>query len=61
MFEYIECLHYQWKREMPDYVRSQAEEVEEVDLPEYEDMLTQEQVLYGSDPEEEEEEGDVEM
>lgn len=47
-FEWIECLHYHWKRDLPDFIRNKPEEVEEVDL-DFEYIMVEETELNADD------------
>ena len=49
VFEHIECLHYNWKRDLVDYSRVNSEEGLDMELEEYAFWETQEVLLKDDD------------
>ncbi|PIL25949.1 hypothetical protein GSI_11703 [Ganoderma sinense ZZ0214-1] len=45
IFEQIECLHYYWKRNMVDFAQLNEEDSEEIDVAEFADLESQEELL----------------
>ena len=53
MFEQIECLNYHWKGKIVDYAWLNEEDIEELELEEFE-YLEQEEAMFSDNEDEEE-------